>query len=361
MTVLLVFALSVIGSFTLSVGLIRGYPVLVPFRDWADQIGFKIVVVVPLLSFLVIIVHELGHLILGLCVGFRLSSIRFGPVQISPPFRVSWQRERRSGSAGLVRMLPVQTENLRARAIIFILGGAGANILAGWLTLYAASGMVLFKTFAALSIVIGGANLLPFTNRTHYSDGKRILMLLRNRKQGERWLAVLRLADDLYNGIDPENLSPEFLARVTAFTDDTPDTVSAFAIAFTAAWYRSDAGEAARLLETCLKYSGFSAPMMRQVLQCDAAVFQARKRKRAAVARQWLDDVPENSLMPGLRLRGEAAILEAEGDIPGALHKLDEYEKTVLTLNDRYQRIVSLRFLQRWRNELLETNHPVET
>jgi hypothetical protein len=322
--------------------------------------GLINVLALPLLFFPVIVVHELGHLVLGLCARFRLSSIQFGPIQVSPPFRLSWNIRRKTGLAGLVRMLPTRTENLRSRAVIFILGGPAANLLTGLLILYMAGPeMALLRAFAALSLLIGGINLFPLQTSAHASDGKRITMLLRNGQQGERWLVMLQLVDDLYNGTPAEDLSPEFLARATAITDDTPDTVAAFAIAYGSAWYRDD-NEAARLLEICLKHCGASPIGMREALQCDAAVFQARKRKRVDLARLWLNDLPEKPQLPAARLRGEAAILEAEGDIRGALGKLEAYEKEVLKINDRYQQRVSLLFLQRWQQELLAQQPPVE-
>jgi len=44
----------------------------------------------------------------------------------------------------------------------------------------------------------------------------------------------------------------------------------------------------------------------------DAAVFLARKRKRADLAEQWLDALPQVTQVPWLRIRAEAGILEAE-------------------------------------------------
>jgi hypothetical protein len=93
---------------------------------------------------------------------------------------------------------------------------------------------------------------------------------------------------------------------------------------------------------------------MQQVLRCDAAIFQARKRNRVDLAEQWLSEIPQKTLFPGQRLRAESAILEAKGNIEGALEKLDEVETTLMTIHDSYQRTVSLRFLQRWKRELLE-------
>jgi hypothetical protein len=98
-------------------------------------------------------------------------------------------------------------------------------------------------------------------------------------------------------------------------------------------------------------YSGNVPPNLCEALKSDAAVFQARKRKRVDLAEQWLAEIPAKTHMPGLRIRVEAAILEAEGNIEAALEKLDQYQN-VMSTGDRTLRKYSLRSLQRWRSEL---------
>lgn len=172
--------------------------------------------VLPFLLFAVVVVHEIGHLVCGLCVGFRLMSIRFGPLRISPPFRVSVKFEPKTGASGFVSMIPGKSENLRSRAVVFILGGPVANLLAGFFILFLKVGGPLVSVFATLSISIGAANLVPFRRLSLISDGKRLLMLIKNAGQGERLLAILQLAAELRNGIEPESLSPDFIAKAIA-------------------------------------------------------------------------------------------------------------------------------------------------
>jgi hypothetical protein len=323
--------------------------------DWG---GLIIAVELPFLLFAVIVVHEIGHLICGLNVGFLLASVHFGPFRISPPFRVSFKFEPKTGASGLVRMIPGSSKNLRSRAMVFILGGPVANLLSGaiilFLELFLELGGTLSECFAVLSIVIGLGNLIPFQQLGLISDGKRMLMLLKNAGQGERWLAILQLAAELRSGIEPENLSPDFMAKAIAVKDESPDTAAAYAFAYAAALSKDALDQAAQLLETCLKYSQFSAPVMQEALKCDAAIFQARKRKRVDLAEQWLSEIPEKTLLPGQRLRVESAILEAQGNIEGALEKLDEVESALMAIHDGYQRPVSLRSLQRWKRQLLD-------
>jgi len=319
--------------------------------DWE---GLIIAVVLPFLLFAVIVVHEIGHLVCGLCVGFGLTSVGFGPVRINPPFRISFKLKSEIGASGFVRMIPGKSENLCSRAMIFVLGGPFANLLVGTIILFLKLGGTVSECFAALSIIVGLGNLVPFGRVGLISDGKRMLMLLKKAGQGERWLAILQLVAELRSGIEPENLSPDFIAKATAVKDGSPDTAVGYGLAYAGAWHQNASDRAAQLLETCLEYSQFSAPIMREALRSDAAVFQARKRDRIDLAEQWLSEVPEKTLLPGLRLRAQSAILEAQGNLEGALKKLDEVETALMTIHDSYQRPVSLRFLQKWRRELLE-------
>ena len=53
-----------------------------------------------------------------------------------------------------------------------------------------------------------------------------------------------------------------------------------------------------------------------------------------------------------MRPRCEAAILEAKGDIGGAMKKLGEIEKLILAVPNEALREMSLRGLRRWSAEL---------
>jgi hypothetical protein len=84
----------------------------------------------------------------------------------------------------------------------------------------------------------------------------------------------------------------------------------------------------------------------------DAAVFHARRRKRADLADQWLAAMPPKTQHRWFRSRAEAAILEAKGDTAGALEKLAEVEAEIRTLPEGAQRETLLRLFARWKNEL---------
>src|SRR5262245_30025946 len=327
-------------------------------RPWCldqwERIGFVGVAVSALAAFyLMLAIHELGHVAAGLCVGFRLRSYRVGPLLFNRPFRVSFYRGAGAVVQGVADLIPVATDKLAWRGVAMVLGGPAANFLAALVVFLLPFPTTVFSAcFIAFSIANGVNGLLPYESRLGVSDGRRIGMLLWQRERGERWLALLRLGGEFNDGVRPESLSADFLAKAVAVRDESVDTVTAHALAYSAAFHQHKDGEAGRLLETCLAYSGHATPVMREALTSDAAVFQARRRKRADLAKQWLADIPVTTRNSWLRTRAEAAILEAKGDVDGALGKLAEVEAAIATVPNKCQRDLLLQLLQRWRSDL---------
>jgi len=328
------------------------------FQEWFQaqrgSIGISGIVVSVLCAYYAMIaIHELGHVLAGLAVGFRLRSIRVGPLMLNRPFRASLYRGPGAFVNGVAELIPVPTERLTGRAMVMVLGGPTANILSAIVVLcFPFPGSAFCWAFAVFSVTNGLSDLFPFESRLGVSDGRRIWMLLRHRGRGERWLALLQLGGEINDGVLPESYSADALAKATAVVDDSADTVTAHAIAYAAAFHQHHDDEAGHFLEMCLAYSGRAAPVVREALMSDAAVFQARRRKRAVLAEQWLADMPTTSQFPWLRSKAEAAILEANGDVAGAVAKLAALETAILSFPRSAQRETSLQLLQRWKSEL---------
>ena len=322
-------------------------------QEWTVATALLFLFCLLAASFVAVAIHELAHALAGVAVGFRFNSLRIGRLQFDRPFRISLYRGRGTGSGGWASLLPVRQDGLVWRAIVMLLAGPVSNLVSIFLlTLLPYSKGMFSATFMYVSLLLGVMNLFPFRSRAVISDGGRILMLLQNRQKGERWLAMLKLVEELRQGVPHENLSPEFLAKAVAIQDRSPDTFTAHALAYMVAFWQHKDDEAAQALETCLRHSGLAAPSQRHGIITDAAVFQARRRRRIDLAEQWLADLPLKTEYPWMRQRCEAAILEARGDLSGALKKLDEIEKLVLAVPNQWVREITLRGLLRWKSEL---------
>jgi hypothetical protein len=327
------------------------FPELFPARWTIAKMAF-LGLMAFLVAFAVVAVHEIGHVLGGLCAGFRFDSLRIGPLMINPGLRFSRYPGWDAWLGGAAQMIPVSSDKLASRALVLVCAGPAVSILAGCAVLLLPTKGLAVWLFAFASVIGGLADLVPWQSPIAVSDGARIWMLLKRRAQGERWLALLRLGADVADGVPPESLPADYLSKAIAVCDHSTDTVIAHAIAYSAAFYQHRDVEAGQMLETCLRFSSAVAPAVRAALMSDAAVFQARKRKRPDLAEQWLVEMPATTPQLWLRSRAEAAVLEAHGDFEGAVRKLDECEKAIRVLPSATQREVLFRGLRRWRSEV---------
>jgi len=137
------------------------------------------------------LLHEAGHALVGIALGMKLRAFVVGPFQ----FRVieeRWHFAFRptqllafSGAAGLV---PVDPAESRWKEIAVIAAGPLVNLFTGAVTAalaYASVGASwaflweYFALFATVSLVAGVVNLIPLRPEGLYSDGARILQILR--------------------------------------------------------------------------------------------------------------------------------------------------------------------------------------
>jgi hypothetical protein len=338
------------------IGIAITFPAFVLMDSRSNQISpftpLIFILEVYVAQYLYIIIHECGHLVAGLSMGLRLNFVRFGPLQINPPFTVSWWPKMGIGAAGLASFVPCHPETIRRDLCVLLLGGPLANLGAAVVVYVVFRPLSMFWGILAFICAVGVANLLPFVRRGAVSDGKRLVMVLRRTRQGERWLSIHKLSADLWKGVQPEDFDPEVLRPSLQFSDKLPDTVAIHVLAYASAFHRHEDAEAARLLEVALAHSAEILIAARESLITEATVFQARRAGNLESAHAWLKQLPLKTQFPGLREQGEAAILECESKFDEALARLEDSVRLTSTMPPGMQRDVSLRSLERWKQEV---------
>jgi hypothetical protein len=305
--------------------------------------------------FWTIVVHELGHLSAGWCMGFHFIAVRFGPIEITRPFRIGLSRTQLLPTSGLTKMVPTSAHAYRIRMFVYLMGGCAANLLSAYVALrWGSSSSPFVAWFAVISIMVGIGNLMPFRRSGYASDGKRILKLSRPNASERRIFALIKINAQMKNGITAAEIRPDLLSDAIGVIDNSFATVVTHVWAYNAKWDTAPEAETARLLEIALQYSNCASPSFRESLFCDAGAFQATKRKNVELARQWLAEIPESTPSPWLRPWIESAIKDAEGNVQGAIQKLDEVERL---LQVRYPEKPISKSLQKWRAELLAKQH----
>ena len=162
----------------------------------------------------------------------------------------------------------------------------------------------------------------------------------------------MRISADFNDGVPSESWSSQDIADAVALRDDSSDTFKAHTFAYLAAFQQRRDAEAGRILEICLQHSSRANPLQREATMCNAASFQALRRRRIDLAEQWLADMPQPTNFPWLRAQAAATILQLRDDREGALKQLDLVEKELLAKPDGKQRTDSVQWLERWRSEL---------
>src|SRR5580765_5600102 len=309
--------------------------------------------------------HEEVHLLAGLFFGFRVTQISIGPLHLGKHVNC---REPYCGDVltlGVAVLEPRATgpddEALRRRLLFLLLGGPMASfLLAGVLELSLAMvqphSLVAFSMHlgAALSALFGVAALLPDVNRRGiFSDGARLLMLLKNDAKAERWLSNIRCQIALNQGRHPRDWDQTCVGRAAAVNDDSRDAFIARWLAYLWAAERQDITCATKYLEGALEALAYATPKLRDQLLLEAAVFQAWFRDNPSKALFWVYRIRHNKLTRLQKMRLDIALLWAEGRLFDAWEKLGtDYLAELHELPDSPGRTLAEESSAEWKRQM---------
>jgi tetratricopeptide (TPR) repeat protein len=295
---------------------------------------FPLLVTFPYI-YLSILGHELGHLLFALANGFDLKYLaidRWILVRRSEGF--TWSRMGRHYSGGFVSAIAQSQQSLNRRLFMVILGGPLVSFLLfciGAIPLFfrqlvTENTTIWFITFLAVFNLYGAIhNSLPLRIGYSSTDGRRMLDLFQNNLRGQRFAAIHGYGAGLRQGIRPKDVEPGLLDRLLSIPEKSTDHISGLIIAYYVALDQGNLEQAGAYLDRALDIHLYLPEVFRGSLLIEGVYFEAFIRQQADVARQWLEKIQEKALMePRSILRGEAALLLAEGDREAALTKIDQ-------------------------------------
>jgi len=252
-----------------------------------------------LILFLVIAIHELGHVAGGLAVGFHFQRVRIGPLILAKsPHGLKFSFQRISELDGIALMSIRQLQKLRRNFAIYIAAGPFANLFSA-LCLSPLLASQLFgrlphairqplQVFAALSIFLASASLIPYRRRNGmFTDGARLVSFLTSKVKTRRLLSILALEIQTASGVRLRNLKRTWIAHSCAIPDQSLDALQAFWIAYLVDNDREDVEQAAQNLEKCLERFGIASAEFQKQLLMEAAIFQAWFRNDEKKAKCW--------------------------------------------------------------------------
>jgi hypothetical protein len=318
--VLLVFLLTLMGAI---IGFLAGRYAS-PFFSALGTLGTAwLIVLLVLLLYVVLIIHECGHLLGGRLVGSRFMLLIVGPLRIlreQRGIRVGLNKNL-AAYGGMAASMPQGEQNIQRKMLVMVAGGPVASLLfallAGglglWPGLLPKVVALLFVITALLSALIFVGTSIPTYTGGFFTDGARILMLLKGGPGVERWSANTLLNSLVLAGRLPREWSPVLLQKSTAIPDGTLDDAVGCSFAY---YYNLDTGniaEARKFLQRQLMALDQMPSIVRPNFLLEAAYFEARYHANAETARRWLEQARGGIVERATRLRVEAAVLLAEG------------------------------------------------
>jgi peptidase M50-like protein len=296
--------------------------------------------VVPLLGFLCsLAVHEAGHLLAASLCGFEPVRVKFGPFRFkSKRFTNNFYCEQ-VVSLGIAVLHARSGEKLRRRLFWLVVSGPLASFLlplAAETMLYLVPAtrnvpylLITFgvHVFSAASVLVGVTAFLPeITSSGEFSDGARLLMLLKNNGLAARWMAIIKLQLALNAGTDRRDWDEALVADAVAEKDESLDGAAAHWLAYLWAVGCHEITLATKYLDEALACLGTADSHLRDRILLEAAVFQAWYRHNSAKAQFWVLQVGNpQSLSPLQMLRAEIALCWVEGKTFKAWEKLGDY------------------------------------
>lgn len=313
------------------------------FVDVALRGGGREILVVGLggvlLFWVLVAVHELGHVVAAWGLGFHILRIVVGPIKLvreGQRLRAQFNRSLYR-LAGFVVAVPSTEHALARRMAVYAAGGPLANLLAGSLSLAGAcwfgDGRWFFAAHADvlvdiaelpdLSWWLGACALLngalffgclaPLPSKGLLSDGNQLVDWLGGGRRAERNGLALMLNSAMLGGMRPRDWSRDLVERMLALREHNADDLSANQLAYYYFLDGNDVERAGESLHLALEQSESYPPGFRTPLFLEAAYFQAFHAHDLAEAQAWWQEAKGGDVEKQTWLRVEAALLLAEG------------------------------------------------
>ena len=294
----------------------------IPLKTPSDLNAFSAILIALAALYLVLLTHELGHLLFGKLAGMRPFLLITGPLKMVATQK-GWQVSLNTNIAlagGLAACMPVRTETLR-RDLLWLTAGGPITSLLGSLLGFLLYALVpdgsSWSFFGLLFGVTAGAiflvTLIPAKTSGFMTDGAQIFSLLRGGIEAEQRALILILQAESLNGVRPRDYSPEIFQRLLAMRCNPMMDASVDLLGYYHHLDRGDVAQAGQLLDQVLAHENDLPEGLKQAVYLEAAFFQAACQKQPQLARQFFQRGGGALVEKHTSLRSEAAVLFAEG------------------------------------------------
>lgn len=356
-----------------AIGALVGYAVAKWFGGGTSEveaatlpIGYKLSIlgVIPFAFLVTLALHELGHVIGGLLVGFEFRMYTVGPFMIereAGKLNFKWNKNLNT-FGGLALCLPLNDRDLARRFTVFVAGGPLGSLvwaLAAWglwsaLSVPDLPGFWLHVAdmFLFLSILFSGfiflTTIFPMHSGGFYSDGARIGQFLRKGPDADLQITLLTASAWSLSGTRPRDIDPNLLLKGLEIPTDSP--FKGYFHGFLHYIYL-DRGDWERAEYHLLQYETYLEHIpegYQATVWLDKAYFWAMYYGDAVSAQAFLDNAEIGAaITPSKVLRTEAAIAHAKGDRELAATKAAQALKELPRSMDKGQAVAEKEWLEK--------------
>ncbi len=279
--------------------------------------------------YIAVFVHELGHAIAGVMIGFELRGFMVGAFLLSKeagrwrfrfmPRNLFW--------GGLTIWMPHSEEGVVNRNIRIVLGGPVASAILLIVTLLMPSGLVT-RTLFWVNLLLTISVCIPYTTVSLPNDAKLILLLARKGPVGERLVAILHILVLDAQGKQPRDWPPGLVEKLAVRTKDQSRMPVALGLLLGDAAEKNDNQRTAEILERALAMNSKMLPDLRRAFQSAAACYHGFSASNVERAAEWLKRA--RSVKGGVRHRdwdskALAAVSFAKGEYAQSVELLTSY------------------------------------
>jgi hypothetical protein len=274
-----------------------------------------------------ILFHELGHLVAGDIVGFRLLGFAVGPFSCAYTGG-RWQRRFRYDKlfGGHTAMAPTTPRNIRSRVMVLTLGGPLASALLGAIgaiCLILIPGPAWPAALGRVAALVTGFavgdfffNLLPMASEAQYSDGARLWQMYRRGPWCDFHCANHYMGLSQTTPLRPRDWPSDLVERAAEFAGQLPEPAGSFAMAYAHFLDRGDWERALPWLDRA-QLAARPGSKLAHALTVDRAFLEAFHRHNAREAQQLFDQAPARDDSTDY-WRSAATVRAAQGDLAGA-------------------------------------------
>lgn len=311
-------------------------------NDSLGVLGAFDLLLLPLTFFVVILIHELGHLAGGMARGMRFLLLIVGPLRLRRTvsgLKLDWFFSGQT-MGGLAAAMPDPRRPIRGQLLPLIVGGPAASLLLA-LSAFGLSAMsdgrlsAHLLILALMSALIFVATALPMRAGGFLSDGRQCIEVLRGGPAVEQRAMLMAAYAESLSGVRPRDRDPAPLARALELSGDEPlRDVAAALMAYQAALDRRDLAAAGAWIDRVAAGHDAYPGGFRQALANEIAYFSVRYRDDVATARAWHARAKGGVVEPASRALTEAALAYADGDARAALDAIARAERGLRACSD---------------------------